>query len=358
MKISDPILVSLGLLLSLAICPSALYANTPPVLTPPADMTVAESATADQTITATDADFDPVTFSLTSGPTYITVTTTTPGAGTGTGNIHLAPSLPDAGTASAVVSVSDGIDTGAPMTMTVTVDTPDLSKSYFVPESMVGGVVTQDAAAIANARRCPNDDGGQVLKNNARLKIMMIGAPSGTAMVGIPAQNICVLFNDSIIANSTYNPLWNCPDVRCVQADAPTDASGIAYITWLGSTPGSPGVATRDPLRKWGGYAGDIPVMVLGVQLQGKLSETGIQNVLGNYTAHVKSLDCVGGRTTLLNQGELVNSLDINPVQAASVPGVPYKYNLDFTNDGIVNPVDLNFIKAHLNHRCNFPIGN
>jgi len=108
-----------------------------------------------------------------------------------------------------------------------------------------------------------------------------------------------------------------------------------------------------------GGYAGDIPVMVLGVQLQGKLADdSGPHDVLGNYTAHVKSLDCVGGRTTLLNQGELVNSLDINPVQAASVPGVPYRYNLDFNNDGIVNPVDLNFIKAHLNHRCNFPLVN
>src|SRR5206468_2441840 len=148
-------------------------------------------------------------------------------------------------------------------------------------------------------------------------------------MAGIPAADICVLFNggtppplqgftgagdDSIIANSQYNPAANCPDVRCVRADAPTDANGVTYITWLGSTPGNPGVATRDPFRKWGGYAGDIPVRVLGVQLQGKLTDLGAGSPLGSYTAHVKSTDWVGGRTTALNQGEVVNTLDINPV--------------------------------------------
>jgi hypothetical protein len=70
----------------------------------------------------------------------------------------------------------------------------------------------------------------------------------------------------------------------------------------------------------------------------------------------VKSLDHQGGRTTLANQGELVNSLDINAVQAAI--GTPYKYNLDFDNNGIVNTLDLNFIKAHNNHKCNLPSPN
>ena len=128
---------------------------------------------------------------------------------------------------------------------------------------------------------------------------------------------------------------------------------------------GSPGVATRDPLRKWGMYAGDIPVMVLGFKLQGKLASSGPLNVLGNYTAHVKSLDHVrGGLPQSNNLGELVNSLDINPVQAAaavgcgSQVGAAYKYNLDFDNSGCVNSVDLNFIKAHNNHRCNSPTVN
>src|SRR5437870_796951 len=82
--------------------------NQAPVLAQPANMTVNEGATADQTLSATDADGQALTFSLVSGPTYATVTTTTPGTGTGTGNLDLAPGFTDAGTATASVSVSDG----------------------------------------------------------------------------------------------------------------------------------------------------------------------------------------------------------------------------------------------------------
>jgi len=244
---------------------------------------------------------------------------------------------------------------------------PDVSQSFFVPQSGSVTTPTEGAAAIANARRCPNDDGIQVLKNNARLKVV-VKASDGSPIVGIAASDICVLFNggtpaqgfsgvgdDSVIANFQFNQSANCPDVRCVQADAPTDANGVTYITWIGATVGSPGVGTRDPLRKWGGYAGDIPVMVLGFKLQGKLTSG---SALGSYTAHVKSLDFVGGRTTTTNQGELVNSLDINPVAADALPGKPYKYGEDFDNSGLVNTVDLNFIKAHNLHKCNFPTVN
>jgi hypothetical protein len=241
---------------------------------------------------------------------------------------------------------------------------PDITQSFYVPQSGSVTTPTEGALAIANARRCPNDDGIQVLRLNARLKVV-VKASDGSPIVGIPASDICVLFNggtpaqgfsgagdDSIIANFQFNQLSNCPDVRCVQADAATDGTGTTYITWIGSTPGSPGVGTRDPFRKWGGYAGDIPVMVLGFKLQGRLTTASAN---GTYTAHVKSLDFVGGRTTLVNQGELVNSLDINPVQSDAVPGKPYKYNEDFDNNGIVNSIDLNFIKAHNNHKCNSP---
>src|SRR6266850_1962170 len=203
---------------------------------------------------------------------------------------------------------------------------PDVSRSYFVPQSGSVATPTEGPAAIARARRCPNDEG-----------------PQGLLGWG----------DDSIIAKFQYNELANCPDVRCVQADAPTDASGVTYITWIGSTPGQPGIGTRDPFRKWGGYAGDIPVMVLGFKLQGKLTSA---SPLGTYTAHVKSVDCVGGRLHNFNQGELVNTLDVNLVQAAI--GTPYKYYLDFDNNGIVNTIDLNFIKGHNSHRCNLPVVN
>jgi hypothetical protein len=51
-----------------------------------------------------------------------------------------------------------------------------------------------------------------------------------------------------------------------------------------------------------------------------------------------------------------VNTLDVNLVQAAI--GTPYKYYIDFDNNGVVNTIDLNFIKGHNSHRCNFPTIN
>src|SRR5687767_640845 len=95
--------------------------NRAPVLTQPANMTVNEGATANQTITATDADGQAITFAKVSGPAYATVTTTTPGTGTGTGNINLAPGFADAGTASLVVSASDGALSDS-KTLTITVN--------------------------------------------------------------------------------------------------------------------------------------------------------------------------------------------------------------------------------------------
>jgi hypothetical protein len=82
--------------------------NHAPVLAQPNNMTVNEGATADQALSATDSDGNPLTFTLVSGPTYATVSTTSPGTGTAAGNIHLAPGFSDAGTASASVRASDG----------------------------------------------------------------------------------------------------------------------------------------------------------------------------------------------------------------------------------------------------------
>ncbi|HMI31853.1 MAG TPA: PKD domain-containing protein, partial [Candidatus Limnocylindrales bacterium] len=80
--------------------------NIPPVLAQPANMTVNEGDTADQTITATDACGHPIYFVKVSGPLFMTVTGF--GTGTATGNIHLAPGFSDQGTYAAVVRVSDG----------------------------------------------------------------------------------------------------------------------------------------------------------------------------------------------------------------------------------------------------------
>src|SRR6185369_13429928 len=95
--------------------------NRAPVLAQPANMTVAEGATADQALSATDPDGNPLSFTLVSGPTYATVSTTSAGTGTATGNIHLAPGFSDAGTANATVQASDGsLNNQKSLTITVT----------------------------------------------------------------------------------------------------------------------------------------------------------------------------------------------------------------------------------------------
>src|SRR5438552_16857612 len=98
--------------------------NRPPVLAQPANMTVNEGQVANQTITATDPDGNPLTFSKASGPAYATVTTTTPGTGTATGNLALTPGFSDSGTASATISVTDGIATDR-KSLTITVKDVD-----------------------------------------------------------------------------------------------------------------------------------------------------------------------------------------------------------------------------------------
>jgi PKD repeat protein len=78
-----------------------------PNLGQPANMTMDEGATANQTLNASDPDGDPLTFSKVAGPTFMTVTTTSSGTGTATGNVNLAPGFSDSGTYTASVRVSD-----------------------------------------------------------------------------------------------------------------------------------------------------------------------------------------------------------------------------------------------------------
>src|SRR6266850_2028494 len=99
--------------------------NNPPTLVQPSNMTVNENATANQPITGTDPDGNALTFSKTSGPTYMTVTTTSAGTGTGTGNINLAPSFSDAGTATATVRATDTGGLFNEKSLTITVNNVD-----------------------------------------------------------------------------------------------------------------------------------------------------------------------------------------------------------------------------------------
>lgn len=86
-------------------------ANRPPALVQPVNMTVPEGTVQDQDLIATDADGNPVTFLLVSGPAYVSVTTVDPGAGTASGRLRVAPGFRDAGTATVQIDASDGLRT-------------------------------------------------------------------------------------------------------------------------------------------------------------------------------------------------------------------------------------------------------
>src|SRR5438552_3559006 len=131
--------------------------NRPPVLAQPANMTVNEGQVANQTITATDPDGNPLTFSKVSGPTYVTVTTTTQGTGTATGNIHLAPGFSDAGTATASVSATDG-SLSEGKSFTITVNNVNQNPVLAQPANM-----TVNEGATANQTLTATDADGQAL---------------------------------------------------------------------------------------------------------------------------------------------------------------------------------------------------
>jgi PKD repeat protein len=130
---------------------TVMHADRSPVLSQPANMTVDEGATANQTLTATDPDGGALTFSKVSGPTYVTVTTTSPGAGTATGNLNLAPGFLDAGTSSATVRVTNGIGISDTKSFTITVNDVNRAPTLSQPANMtVAGGSTANQSLNAN----------------------------------------------------------------------------------------------------------------------------------------------------------------------------------------------------------------
>jgi hypothetical protein len=123
-------------------------------------------------------------------------------------------------------------------------------------------------------------------------------------------------------------------------------------MTFTGVTPGNPGVGVRDPNRKWGHYDSFIPVIFEGFLIQGRLTSG---SPSGSFILEIKNLDSVGGLAPVMNQGELVNALDVNPVSAEVSHG-PYNFWHDFDWNGAVNLIDLNFVKAHEGHNCTSPL--
>ena len=237
---------------------------------------------------------------------------------------------------------------------------PDQTNSFYVPQAGLDyGNPLEGDEATPYFRACPNNDEGASLPLAARVKVV-IRDSSGAPMSGIPGTDICVLLNggtatqgfsgigaDSIAAD----PLWSggsvggCPALRCIQADAPSDANGVTYITFSG--PGG----VRDSNRKWGHYDSELPVYVMGFKIPGRLTSTATN---GSYVLRIKNFDNAGSLLTILNSAERVTISDLNPVQVAFSTGSS-SYWLDFDGDGEVGLADLNMIRYHFNHRCNIP---
>lgn len=243
--------------------------------------------------------------------------------------------------------------------------TPDVAKSYFVPEAGTVGSPIVGQAAVRFFRTCPNNDGGASLPQNARIRIVLNDA-SNMPIMGLAADHIYIKLNggtavqgfsgdgaDSIIANSVNNTDPVCPDLRYMFADAATDANGVTYITFAGADPGAPGVTLRDPNRKWGHYDSELPVYANGVLLQGRLTVLGVN---GDYVLRIKNLDVKGGLANGNNQGEVVSSSDYNTVKGGVNMTDALSYWLDFDSSGDVGTTDFNIFTAHMFHDCGNPM--
>jgi hypothetical protein len=241
---------------------------------------------------------------------------------------------------------------------------PDGNLSFFVPQSGPVATPTEGTIAIRLFRQCPNNDGGAVLPNNARIKVVLRDV-NGNPVPGVAAEDICVLLNggtaaqgfggigaDSIISNSTWNTDPVCPDLRCIMADAPTDVNGVTYITFLGSTSGSPGVATRDPNRKWGHYDSELPVYALGFKLSGRLTTASAN---GTYVLRIKNLDFMEGLGAELNESEAVTNADYTAMARSIGLSSPISYWLDLDGNGVVGTADFNLVNGHYGHDCDTP---
>jgi hypothetical protein len=248
---------------------------------------------------------------------------------------------------------------------------PDIVNSYYVPQA---GSTTAPLEGLSTPnpsfrffRACPNNDGGASLPNNARIKVVVRDV-NNVGIKGVAAADICLLFNggtpaqsfsgvgaDSVIANGTFNQVPLCPDIRCVQADDQTDSLGTTYITFTGATVGSPGVGTRNALRKWGHYDTEIPVYVLGFKIAGRLTTASVN---GTYTLRIKNFDWTGGLGTALNQGETVTSADFNGVaiNLGVDNAISYWRDFDYTGGaGAVGATDFNAVGLHVGHDCSHP---
>lgn len=245
---------------------------------------------------------------------------------------------------------------------------PDITQSFFVPQRGSVGTPTEGTAAATVFRTCPNNDlfsfgGVSPTLGNGRIRVIVRDV-NGLGIPGIAAADICVLFNggttiqgffgvgaDSIVATSGPPSNGTCPNVRCVQADAPTDANGSTYITFRGNDGVTPGVATRDANRKWGHFESNIPVYVLGFKLDGRLTSAQATPAPA-YILRVKNVDVALGLNNSVGAAEIVTGVDVSTVLGSLTTNPALKYWYDVDNNGSVSGADVTTVLGHLNHSC------
>jgi hypothetical protein len=215
-----------------------------------------------------------------------------------------------------------------------------VSKSYFVPQSGNSSTPTEGPAAIANFRTCPNVDGLQLLRLNARIKIVLHNA-FDAAISGVAASAIYIRLTGGV-GDSTVTDGPGCPGTQYLFADGPTNSFGETTITFL--TAGG----------RWGHYDSNLAVFAQGVQLQGRLISNGTN---GEYTLGIKNVDIFGGTAHDPNAKSEVSLRELNSfVNTMLIRKDPLNFWRDFDNNGIVNAIDLNFLKGHMHHNCGSPV--
>ncbi|TMQ62041.1 MAG: PKD domain-containing protein [Candidatus Eisenbacteria bacterium] len=223
--------------------------NRPPVLTQPANMTVLEGSTANQGVTATDAEGLALTFSKQAGPSFMSVTTTNPGTGTATGNINLAPGFSDSGTSVAVVRASDGTlaDT---KNISITVNNVDQPVSLAAINNMtLAAGSTADQAFTATD---PDGDAITFTHTGPPFMTRTDNAQSGTTRTGnihlAPSSTTSGSFAGSVTAaaNGTTSTK-SFTIIVCVGCESPPVLAQPANMTVLEGSAADQAIVATDP---------------------------------------------------------------------------------------------------------------
>jgi len=87
------------------------------------------------------------------------------------------------------------------MAMPAFAGVPDVTQSFYVPQSGPVATPTEGAVAARLFRACPNNDGLASLPNSARIKVTVRDV-NGNGIANIAAADVCVLFNGGTAAQS------------------------------------------------------------------------------------------------------------------------------------------------------------